>query len=113
MANEMNNPLAFAVNNLAILQRDVGEVFKIAAWYEHITSDFHGFRAELLAAMARFRDESELPRTLIDLKSKGSNLAPSLFLRHFFTPRRFQSIGIESVVPFVQVQAFSRKGSTL
>jgi two-component system, NtrC family, sensor kinase len=60
MAHEINNPLAFAVNNLAILQRDVGEVFKIVAWYEQITTDLHGSRPELSAAIARFRDESDL-----------------------------------------------------
>ena len=60
MAHEINNPLAFAVNNLAILQRDIGEVFKIVAWYEDITSDLNGSRPELSAALARFRDESDL-----------------------------------------------------
>ena len=60
MAHEINNPLAFAVNNLAILQRDVGEVFKVVAWYEHITSDLRASHPDLSATMDRFRDESEL-----------------------------------------------------
>jgi two-component system, NtrC family, sensor kinase len=60
MAHEINNPLAFAVNNLAILQRDVGEVFKVVAWYEHITSDLRASHPDLSASMARFRDESDL-----------------------------------------------------
>ncbi len=60
MAHEINNPLAFAVNNLAILQRDIGEVFKIIAWYEHMSGDLCESRPELLAAISRYRDESDL-----------------------------------------------------
>jgi PAS domain S-box-containing protein len=60
MAHEINNPLAFAVNNLAILERDIDEVFKILAWYGQITGHLQASQPELAAKITRFREESDL-----------------------------------------------------
>ena len=52
MAHEINNPLAFAVNNLAILERDVGALFRVLSLYQQVRNDLQGSGADLFAAPA-------------------------------------------------------------
>jgi PAS domain S-box-containing protein len=61
MAHEMNNPLAFALNNLAILQRDLDQVFRLLALFQEAWPDLQAARPDLAAAIAHLRDEVDLP----------------------------------------------------
>jgi two-component system, NtrC family, sensor kinase len=60
IAHEINNPLAFAVNNLAVLKRDVDQLLKIVSLHEQLGHGPGGVRPELLDALARSREEADL-----------------------------------------------------
>ena len=59
MAHEINNPLAFAVNNLAVLERDFSQLLNILALHEQLAHDHADARPDLAAALARARDEAD------------------------------------------------------
>jgi PAS domain S-box-containing protein len=61
MAHEMNNPLAFAVNNLAIVQRDLDLVFRLLALFQEASADLRAARPDLAPEIDRLHDEDELP----------------------------------------------------
>jgi two-component system, NtrC family, sensor kinase len=61
MAHEINNPLAFALNNLAVLRRDVDEVLRLLSLYDEAWSEPPDARAELAATIDAARDEIDLP----------------------------------------------------
>src|SRR5262249_42791882 len=69
MAHEMNNPLAFALNNLAILQRDLDQVFRLLALFQEAWPDVQAARPDLAAAIAHLRDEVDLPYVAENLPS--------------------------------------------
>ena len=59
-AHEINNPLAFAVNNLAVLERDFGQLLNVLSLHEQLGHDHAAARPDLAAALARARDEADL-----------------------------------------------------
>jgi PAS domain S-box-containing protein len=61
MAHEINNPLAFALNNLAVLRRDVAEMIGLVSLYHEAWTIPRDARPELAAAVDRVRDELDLP----------------------------------------------------
>jgi PAS domain S-box-containing protein len=61
MAHEINNPLGFALNNLAILRRDVDEVLELLSLYDRAWSASPDDRAELAAAIEAARAGVDLP----------------------------------------------------
>jgi PAS domain S-box-containing protein len=61
MAHEINNPLSFGINNLAVLQRDVGQLFKTLAAYDETLRASGGSPSDTAAAVARLRDDADLP----------------------------------------------------
>jgi len=61
MAHEINNPLAFTMNNVAVLGRDIGELLQIVAHYEQGLDDLRVARPELAAKIAHLQDEADLP----------------------------------------------------
>jgi two-component system, NtrC family, sensor kinase len=60
MAHEINNPLAFAVNNLAVLERDFTQLLNIVLLQEQIGHGNADARPDLAAALARACDEADL-----------------------------------------------------
>ncbi len=77
MAHEINNPLAFASNNMAVLGRDFAILLDIVARYEQAWPALDRADPEAAAAIARARDEADLPYlvenlpTLIDSTRRG------------------------------------------
>ncbi len=61
MAHEINNPLAFTMNNVAVLGRDIGDLLKIVACYEEGLEDLRLSRPELAAKITHLQDEADLP----------------------------------------------------
>ena len=61
MAHEINNPLAFASNNVAVLERDIGALLTILAAYQEGWADLQSTRPDLAASIQLLRDEVDLP----------------------------------------------------
>jgi PAS domain S-box-containing protein len=61
MAHEINNPLAFASNNVAVLERDVGFLLQVLERYEEGLGELRGANPARAEAIARLRDEVDLP----------------------------------------------------
>jgi PAS domain S-box-containing protein len=61
MAHEINNPLAFALNNLAILRRDLDEALRLLALYDSAWPAPPDARTELAGAIETARGEIDLP----------------------------------------------------
>ena len=61
MAHEINNPLSFAMNNVAVLTRDVGFLLQIVSLYREALVDVRGTRPDLADRIGRFEDEVDLP----------------------------------------------------
>jgi len=61
MAHEINNPLAFATNNVAVLERDIGGLLRIIAGYQEGWGDLREANPEVAARIAQLQDEVDLP----------------------------------------------------
>ena len=61
MAHEINNPLAFALNNLAVLRRNVNEVLRLLSFYQEAWPVPPDGRPELAAAIEVAGGEIDLP----------------------------------------------------
>jgi two-component system, NtrC family, sensor kinase len=61
MAHEINNPLAFAANNVAVLERDIARLLEILACYRDGFSALERDRPELAARIAQLQEEVDLP----------------------------------------------------
>jgi two-component system NtrC family sensor kinase len=61
MAHEINNPLAFALNNLAVLRRDAAEMLGLLSLYHAAWTMADDARPEVVAAIEAARDEVDLP----------------------------------------------------
>jgi len=61
MAHEINNPLAFAMNNVAVMGRDLADLLRLVTSYEEGHADLKGARPELAERIERLRDEADLP----------------------------------------------------
>jgi two-component system NtrC family sensor kinase len=61
MAHEINNPLAFAMNNVAVLEREIGHLLKIVSSYQEGWDELHRAEPELGARIKRLQEEADLP----------------------------------------------------
>ena len=61
IAHEINNPLAFAVNNVAVLQRDIEQLLGILSLHDRIDHSVPAARPGLAAELARLKDEADVP----------------------------------------------------
>jgi PAS domain S-box-containing protein len=57
MAHEINNPLSFALNNVSVLGRDIGQVFRLVALYEECLEGLRSFDPARAESVARFRTD--------------------------------------------------------
>ena len=61
MAHEINNPLAFATNNVAILERDIAALLEILSAHHAGLEVVRAARPELAQEVDRLADEADLP----------------------------------------------------
>ena len=67
VAHEINNPLAFVTNNVAMLQRDFDEICQLVRLYEAAGTVLARERPELDRRICALRDRVEMPYTLASL----------------------------------------------
>jgi signal transduction histidine kinase len=84
VAHEINNPLAFVINNLAVAQRDVEAIASLVALYRTADADIASAQPELAARIAEQAARIDLDYTL-------GNLTP-LFARSRDGLKRIQQI---------------------
>jgi PAS domain S-box-containing protein len=68
VAHEINNPVAFVSNNVAVLERDVGEMRDLLAMYAEADELLKRERADLLERIDAFRDRVDMAYTLENIK---------------------------------------------
>jgi two-component system NtrC family sensor kinase len=61
MAHEINNPLAFSMNNVAVLGRDLADLLRLLALYEQGEADLRAANPGLAGRVEALRDEVDLP----------------------------------------------------
>ena len=67
VAHEINNPLAYVSNNVAVLQRDVGHLNEILRFYQQAETTLAEHEAELLARIHEFAERVDLTYILDNL----------------------------------------------
>ncbi len=60
MAHEINNPVAYITNNLAVLKRDMRDLMEVLTMYQQGADVLANSAPELAAAVRRLEDESDL-----------------------------------------------------
>jgi PAS domain S-box-containing protein len=68
VAHEINNPVAFVSNNVAVLVRDVGEMRDLLAMYGAADDLIARERPALMEEINAFRDRVDMPYTLENIK---------------------------------------------
>ncbi len=68
VAHEINNPVAFVSNNVAVLERDVGEMRDLLAMYSTANDLIQRERAELFERLEAFCERADMSYTLENLK---------------------------------------------
>jgi two-component system NtrC family sensor kinase len=61
MAHEINNPLAFAMNNTAVIGRDLADLLHLISLYQEGWNDFQRARPDLAEGIDRFQFDADLP----------------------------------------------------
>jgi PAS domain S-box-containing protein len=59
VAHEINNPLAYIANNLAVLERDIGSLLSLISTYERAHDLLACHRPEIISAIERLNDECD------------------------------------------------------
>ena len=67
VAHEINNPLAFVVNNMAVLQRDALPLRNLVALYEEADPILQAHRPDLLDRIHALEEEADVSYTLANL----------------------------------------------
>ncbi len=68
VAHEINNPVAFVTNNVAVLGRDVGELRDLINLYAQADDLLSAERAELATQIHEFRDRIDMNYTLANIE---------------------------------------------
>ena len=68
VAHEVNNPLAFVRNNLAILQRDLGHLRDLIQLYQEADGSLDQSRPELLARIRALAEQMDLAYILMNIE---------------------------------------------
>ncbi|WP_422924924.1 sensor histidine kinase [Singulisphaera sp. PoT] len=61
MAHEINNPLAFASNNVAVLERELGSILTLIARYQDGLGSLQTVDPALAGAIVEYQDQLDLP----------------------------------------------------
>jgi signal transduction histidine kinase len=67
VAHEINNPLAFVINNIAVLRRDVSELLDLIRIYQEADETLVEHRPEIVHRIRLFTDRIDLDYTLDNL----------------------------------------------
>jgi signal transduction histidine kinase len=67
VAHEINNPLAFVINNAAVLQRDVAALLEVIKLYRQADPVLADHSPELLARLRDWADQADLEYTIENL----------------------------------------------
>jgi two-component system, NtrC family, sensor kinase len=67
VAHEINNPLSFVGNNVAVLQRDLAEMITLLGLYRKGEDDLENLRPDLVAEVREIRDRVDLDYSLENL----------------------------------------------
>jgi PAS domain S-box-containing protein len=68
VAHEINNPLAFVANNVAVLQRDIAAMERLLKMYGEVDAAPEANRPQLLAEIREFSEQIDLTYTLDNLQ---------------------------------------------
>ena len=68
VAHEINNPVSFVTNNVAVLGRDVGEIRDLILLYENADDLIAAGRPELFDQIGAFRDRVDMSYTLANIE---------------------------------------------
>ncbi len=60
MAHEINNPLAYAMNNVAVLGREVGDLLRVLGLYQSGLEELRGVNPTLADRIEQLQDDVEL-----------------------------------------------------
>ena len=60
MAHEINNPIAFVTNNLAVLRRDLSDIVQLVDKYEEIRPFIQGAPPELLEELSQLQEDCDI-----------------------------------------------------
>lgn len=61
MAHEINNPLAFAMNNVAVMDREIGDLFRIISLFQEGMESLRNARPELVEQVEQLQNEADIP----------------------------------------------------
>ena len=78
VAHEINNPLAFVINNVAILHRDLGFLLNLIRLYQQAEPLLESMSSELLAKISSKEEEIDLPYLLENVENIASRTAEGL-----------------------------------
>jgi len=78
VAHEINNPLAFALNNIAILHRDLGFLLNLIRLYQQAEPLIESKNSDLLAKISSTEEEIELPYLLENIENIAVRTADGL-----------------------------------
>ena len=78
VAHEINNPLAFVINNIAILHRDLSFLLNLIRLYQQAEPLLESMNSELLAKISSTEEEIELPYLLENIENIAGRTAEGL-----------------------------------
>jgi PAS domain S-box-containing protein len=61
MAHEINNPLAFAMNNVSVMGREIGELLQLVACYQRGLPTLQAASPELASTIDQLQENADLP----------------------------------------------------
>jgi two-component system NtrC family sensor kinase len=61
MAHEINNPLAFALNNVAVMGREIGELLELISYYQQGWATLRSASPDLASTIEKLQDDADLP----------------------------------------------------
>ena len=100
VAHEVNNPLAFVRNNLAILHRDLGHLRDLIGLYQEADGSLDQSRPELLVRIRALAEQMDLDYVLMNVESMAERSREGL--------RRIEQI-VKDLRDFARLQESERK----